>query len=175
MARLAKQAGRRAAAAAALAAAGLIAAPPVAAQTEIVSAAQPESLAQALKGAGHQVTLGTDDLGDPVLDLVMQGYKARLLFLDCDPATHDKCGSIQFLSSFDAPGAGLSTEDANAFARRYRYAAVSVSANGDPRLRWDIETGSGIPREVFVTSAARFLSTVQAMGAMLFPPSAGAP
>ena len=134
-----------------------------------VSANKPETLVTALKAAGYEVSAGTDDTGDPVLDLVMQGYKARLLFLDCDEVSHDKCGSVQFFSSFDAEGAGLSTDDANLFARRYRYAAVSVTANGDPRLRWDIETGDGIPSEVFVTAAARFLGTVQAMGAVVFP------
>ena len=134
-----------------------------------VSAKQPESLVEALRMAGYEVAAGTDDTGDPVLDLVMQGFKARLLFLDCDEASHDKCGSVQFFSAFDAEGAGVSTDDANLFARRYRYAAVSVTANGDPRLRWDIETGDGIPSEVFVTAAARFLGTVQAMGAMVFP------
>ena len=134
-----------------------------------VSAQDPASLAEALRGAGYEVTAGTDDTGDPVLDLVMQGYKARLLFLDCDAASHDKCGSVQFFSSFDADGPGLSAEDAILFVRRYRYAAVSTSANGDPRLRWDIETGAGIPSEVFVTSAERFLTTVRAMAAQLFP------
>ena len=153
----------------AMAAAALATATPALAQAEMVSAARPESLAEALKAAGHQVTLGTDDTGDPVLELVMRGYKARLLFLDCDPATHDRCGSVQFFSAFDAEGAGMSTDDANLFARRYRYAAVSVTANGDPRLRWDIETGAGIPREVFVTASERFLGTIQAMAAMLFP------
>lgn len=136
-----------------------------------VSAQKPDTLADALRGAGYEVVAGTDDTGDPVLDLVMQGYKARLLFLDCDAAAHDKCGSIQFFASFDAEGAGLSAGDAILFARRYRYASVTVNANGDPTLRWDIETGDGIPSEVFVTSAARFLTTVQAMGAMLFPPA----
>ena len=141
----------------------------VPAMAATVSAKNPESLVEALRMAGYEVAAGTDDTGDPVLDLVMQGYKARLLFLDCDEASHDKCGSVQFFSAFDAEGAGLSTDDANLFARRYRYAAVSVTANGDPRLRWDIETGDGIPSEVFVTAAARFLGTVQAMGAVVFP------
>ena len=134
-----------------------------------VSAGQPETLVEALKSAGYEVTTGVDDTGDPVLDLVMSGYKARLLFLDCDEASHDKCGSVQFFSSFDAEGAGFTLEDANLFARRYRYGAVSVTANGDPRLRWDIETGDGIPSEVFLTSAARFVTTVQAMAATVFP------
>lgn len=134
-----------------------------------VSARQPESLVEALKAAGYEVTAGVDDTGDPVLELVMQGYKARLLFLDCDEAAHDKCGSVQFFSAFDAEGAGMSLEDANLFARRYRYGAVSVTANGDPRLRWDIETGEGMPGEVFLASAARFTTTVQAMATMLFP------
>ena len=146
-----------------------VSAPAIAAD---VSAGQPETLAEALKGAGYEVALGVDDTGDPVLELTMQGYKARLLFLDCDPGSHDKCGSVQFFAAFDADGAGLSAVDAVLFARRYRYAAVTVNANGDPVLRWDIETGEGIPATVFQTSAARFLGTMQAMGAMLFPSAA---
>ena len=134
-----------------------------------VSAKNPETLVEALKSAGYEVIAGVDDTGDPVLDLVMQGFKARLLFLDCNETSHDNCGSVQFFSAFDAEGAGMSLDDANLFARRYRYAAVSVTANGDPRLRWDIETGEGIPSEVFLASAARFTTTVRAMGAMLFP------
>ena len=138
-----------------------------------VSAQKPDTLAEALRGAGYEVVAGTDDTGDPVLDLVMQGYKARLLFLDCDEAAHDKCGSIQFFSSFDAEGAGLSASDAVRFAGRYRYGAVTLNASGDPTLRWDVETGDGIPREVFVTAAARFLGTVRALGAVVFPKVAG--
>ena len=134
-----------------------------------VSAERPESLAEALRGAGHQVQLGTDDAGDPVIDAVMAGYKARILFLDCDAARHDTCGSFQFQSSFDAEGLGMSPADAVAFARRYRYAAVTLNAAGDPTLRWDVETGEGIPRDVFLAAAARFLGTVQAMGQTLFP------
>jgi hypothetical protein len=135
----------------------------------MVSAKDPQRLAQALKGAGHEVTLGTDDLGDPVLDLGLRGYKARLLFLDCDPAGHDRCRSVQFISRFDAEGAGLSAADALGFAGRYRYAAVTLNAAGDPTLRWDVETGDGIPRDVFVAAAERFLGSVQAMATMLFP------
>jgi hypothetical protein len=153
-----------------LTAAALGLAAPASAAT--VSAADPASLADALKSAGYEVTAGRDDTGDPVLDLVMRGYKARLLFLDCNETSHDNCGSVQFFASFDAAGPGMSAEDAILFARRYRYAAVSTSANGDPRLRWDIETGAGIPGEVFVASAARFLTTVQAMAAQLFPKAA---
>ena len=138
-----------------------------------VSAKKPETLVEALRAAGYEVVAGTDDTGDPVLDLVMQGYKARLLFLDCDETAHDKCGSIQFFSSFDAEGAGLSASDAVRFAGRYRYGAVTLNPSGDPTLRWDVETGDGIPREVFVTAAARFLGTVQALGAVVFPKVAG--
>ena len=154
-----------------LTAGALAAAPPVLAAT--VSAQDPPSLSEALKGAGYEVTAGTDDTGDPVLDLVMQGYKARLLFLDCDEQAHDKCGSVQFFASFDAEGAGLSAGDAVRFAGRYRYGAVTLNPSGDPTLRWDVETGDGIPREVFLTAAARFVGTVQALGAVVFPKVAG--
>ena len=146
-----------------------LAAPHALAAPAMVSAQRPESLAEALKGAGHEVVLGTDDTGDPVIDLAMQGYKARVLFLDCDASAHDRCGSVQLQSSFDAEGAGLSPADAVAFAGRYRYAAVTLNGSGDPTLRWDVETGAGIPREVFLAATARFLGTMQAMGTLLFP------
>jgi hypothetical protein len=149
-------------------AAALGLAQPVAA-AEMVSAMRPETLAAALSSAGHQATLGADDTGDPVLDLNMRGYKARLLFMDCDEQVHNKCRSVQFVSSFDAEGAGLTPADALRFAGRYRYAAVTLNGSGDPTLRWDIETGSGIPADVFITAADRFLSTVQAMAGMLYP------
>jgi hypothetical protein len=135
----------------------------------MVSAASPQSLAEALAGAGYQATLGTDDLGDPVLELGLRAYKARLLFLDCDPASHDGCRSVQFLAAFDAEGQGMSPADALRFAGRYRFAAVTLNATGDPSLRWDIELGDGIPRDVFVSAAGRFLGTVQAMAATLYP------
>ncbi len=151
------------------AAAAMMLALPGVAVAQSVTAQSPETLAEALKSAGYGVTSGLDDLGDPVLDLEMDGYKARLLFLDCDPASHDRCGSVQFFAAFDAEGPGLSAADAILFARRYRYASVTVNANGDPVLRWDIETGEGIPAPVFQASAARFLSTLRAMGTMLFP------
>ena len=150
-------------------AAAFAVATPALAQPAWVSAARPGSLAEALEGAGYEAVLGADDTGDPVLDLVMQGYKARLLFLDCDAQSHDKCGSVQFFAAFDAEGPGLTPADAVGFARRYRYAAVTLNATGDPMLRWDVQTGDGIPREVFVAAAGRFLGTVQAMGTMLYP------
>ena len=152
------------------ASAALMAATPALAAT--VSAQSPESLAEALRGAGYAVVAATDDTGDPVLELDMAGYKARLLFFDCEEARHDNCGSVQFFAAFDAEGAGLSPADAIAFARRHRYAAVTLNAGGDPMLRWDIETGDGIPGDVFTASAARFLGTMRAMGAMLFPEAA---
>jgi len=151
--------------------AALMVASPALAAT--VSAQSPESLAEALRGAGYAVVAATDDTGDPVLELDMQGYKARLLFFDCDAARHDNCGSVQFFAAFDAEGTGLTPADVIAFARRHRYAAVSLNAGGDPMLRWDIETGEGIPGEVFTASAARFLGTMRAMGEMLFPKAAG--
>jgi hypothetical protein len=146
---------------------------PATAAEATVSAQRPASFVGALRDAGYEVTRGQDDAGDPVLDLVMQGYKARLLFLDCDPNNRERCGSVQFAASFDAEGTGLSPADAVAFAGRYRFAAVTLNAAGDPTLRWDVETGAGIPTDVFVGAAARFLGTVRAMGETLFPKPAG--
>lgn len=141
---------------------------PTAASAATVSAADPESVVKALKAGGNAAELVTDDFGDPQINAEIGGWKAIVLFYDCDPAGHDKCRSLQFRASFDAP-LGMTPEAALAFMRSNRYAAVVLDQNKDPRLQWDLVTGDGLGDKVFADAVGGFASALAAMGKVVFP------
>jgi hypothetical protein len=132
-----------------------------------VRAAEPQTLVDALRSGGYTATLTRDDTGDPLINLELAGWKAILVFYDC-AATHDQCQSVQFRSTFDAEGAGMSAADALRFASEQRFANVTLNRSSDPVLSWDVVTGSGIPDDVFLLGTQRFLDALKAMGARLY-------
>ena len=48
-----------------------------------------------------------------------------------------------------------------AFARKNRFASVSLDDEGDPYVTWDVITDEGIPAKVFLSSMEAFSDTVQ--------------
>ena len=140
---------------------------PAAANAATVSAADPQSVVRALVAGGNAAELVTDDFGDPQINAEIGGWKAIVLFYDC-AETHDKCRSLQFRASFDAP-MGMTPEAALAFMRSNRYAGVVLDQNKDPRLQWDLVTGNGLDDKVFAEAVGGFTSALAAMGKVVFP------
>lgn len=141
---------------------------PVAAHAATVSAGDPESVVEALLDGGNRAELVTDDFGDPQINAEIAGWRAIVLFYDCDEAGHDKCRSLQFRSSFDAP-MGMSAEAALSFMRSNRYASLVLNTDKDPQVMWDLVTGDGIDRKVFDEAVAGYASALAAMGKVVFP------
>jgi hypothetical protein len=140
---------------------------PSAAHAATVSASQPDSVVKALAAAGHKAELVRDDFGDPQVNAEIAGWKAIVLFYDCGE-THDKCRSLQFRASFDAP-LGMMPDAALAFMRSNRFASVVLDQSKDPRLQWDLVTGEGIDSAVFDEAVNGFGSALAAMGKVVFP------
>ena len=153
-------------AAASLTAGAILAASPAAAAT--VSAADPQSMVEALRSGGYGATLAQDASGDPMIDLQLGTWKATLVFYECLAATHDQCQSVQFRATFDAEGAGMNPADALGFVGQYRFVSVSLSPTNDPVLSWDVVTGSGLSSDVFLLGARRYLDALNAMGRQLY-------
>lgn len=147
--------------------AALAAALPLSAQAATVSAGKPESVVKALVAGGHKAELLKDDFGDPQIIAEIAGWKAIVLFYDCGDG-HDRCRSLQFRSSFDAP-LGMMPDAALAFMHSNRFASVVLDQSKDPRLQWDLVTGDGLDREVFDEAVAGFGSALAAMGKVVFP------
>jgi hypothetical protein len=163
-----RQTGRQAAriVLASLALAAMMAPAPASAQT--VTAADPPSVVQALRSGGYGATLTQDAGGDPMIDLQLGTWKATLVFYECLAATHDQCQSVQFRATFDAEGAGMSPADALRFVGQYRFVSVTLNVSNDPILSWDVVTGSGVPGDVFLLGARRYLDALNAMGRQLY-------
>lgn len=139
---------------------------PAFAQKGNVSAANPQSVASAMTGLGYTNTLTKDDLGDPMVEAEMGGWKVRVLFYDCTEGKN--CQSLQFFAIFDSEK-GMDPRRALGWPKDYRFGAVALDAEDDPIITWDIVTGNqGIPLDTFNTAAKKFESAVSSFGAYVF-------
>ncbi len=129
---------------------------PLAAQSEreTITARQPAGIVIALLNADYDAELTTDSVDDPLIRFDNGGYKFSILFYGCDETRHDNCDSVQLRVSFDR-GKPLAAAEAMA-ATTVRYASVSIDEEGDTTINWDIVTGDGIPKVVFLDSIERF-------------------
>lgn len=137
------------------------------AQAQSVTAENPRGMLNAITAAGYEAKLTTDSAGDPMIDTKLGGYRVSVLFYGCDESTHLGCDSVQLSTGFDrktpmAPARALN------IAREWRFLAVSLDDEGDPYLRWDIFTGSGIPQSVFMTALRRYGETLEDAGEIIF-------
>ncbi|NCP13558.1 MAG: YbjN domain-containing protein [Sphingomonadales bacterium] len=120
-------------------------------QAQTVTAANPEGLQAAMKSAGYEGELTTDQVGDPMIKTEINGWSVAILFYGCDEESHQDCDSVQFSRGFDRKTA-MDPARALEIASKWRFLAVSLDEEGDPYLRWDIVTADGIPQSVFMTA-----------------------
>lgn len=137
------------------------------AQAQTVTAQNPEGMLNAITAAGYEATLSTDSAGDPMIDTELGGYRVNVLFYGCDETSHTGCDSVQLSTGFDRK-TPMDPARALHIAREWRFLAVSLDDEGDPYLRWDIMTGSGIPQSVFMTALRRYGETLGDAGDIIF-------
>jgi hypothetical protein len=123
-----------------------------------VSAQDPAAMAQAMKYAGFPAELSKDDTGDPMIKAEFDDYSGAVYFYDCSGA-HDKCGSVQFNVGLDRKKP-MTPAAAMGLAAKYRFAAIHLDDEGDPYIAWDVLTGEGMPRELFVEALRRYSATL---------------
>lgn len=133
----------------------------------MVRASDPAGMVLVLEEAGYDAELIEDDIGDPLIKLVLGGYTAGIAFNGCDAEQHTGCQSIQFSAGFDREN-GWTAEEALKLSSEYRFMAVDLDDEMDPYIRWDVEIGEGIPRSVFLRSVLRFSETVDTATDIIF-------
>jgi len=122
-----------------------LAALPAAAQ-EMVLATQPDVIVSQLQAAGLKAKLGTDDLGDPIINSAAAGVNFDVFFYDCSAGKD--CGSLQFSACFDLKD-GLTYEAANTWNYDMRYGKASLNEDMDPCLKMDLDIGAGVTADTF--------------------------
>lgn len=133
----------------------------------VVSAGEPDSILGALIGAGYKAEKLTDNGGDPMIAMELEGMPTQIYFYGCDDATHDQCDSLQFSTGFDR-AKPWNAADAIVVSKRYRFASVSLDDEGDPYITWDINIGEGIPASLFLKSLRDFSGAVSSTANLAF-------
>ncbi|MFL6845857.1 MAG: YbjN domain-containing protein [Allosphingosinicella sp.] len=110
------------------------------AQAEMVRGQDPQSLVNALQGAGYAAKLGTDKVGDPMITSGASGTSFQIFFYNC--TDHKQCATVTFHSGYDlteSPG----LERMNEWNRGNRFGRAYLDKENDPILEMDVDLDDG--------------------------------
>jgi hypothetical protein len=113
---------------------------PLPAQAQMVKAQDPDSLVQALQGAGYTAKLGTDKVGDPMITSGVSGTSFQIFFYNC--IDHKACATVQFHSGYDLTNP-VSLERINEWNRGQRFGRAYLDKENDPILEMDVDLDDG--------------------------------
>ena len=119
-----------------LGAALVLASPLLAGEASAERISGKEALA-VMRAMDLQPQLGTDALGDPQIQFVIDGLHAQLNFYDCKKQD-GRCGSLQLETAVDLEN-GTTYRVANAFNKQYRYVRMHLDDEMDPYVQYDFE------------------------------------
>jgi hypothetical protein len=123
------------------------------ADSELLTAADPARIADAVRFYGRPASLETDEAGEPTIATGFGGVRGRIWFYDCNEAGRN-CVGLQFQIGIGTTRK-LRLDQVNAFNRNRRFATLSLDDEGDPILAHDL---SMAPPGI---SAASFRDTLQ--------------
>lgn len=116
---------------------------------DLLTGANPFAFVTAIRDEGYKAELSEDDSGNPKIDGRMGRSNYSIFFLGCDDS--QGCNSVQFSAGYGKE-AGWPLADVNAWNRAWRYGKAHVDDEGNPYLKYDVNTDFGITRESFADS-----------------------
>ena len=118
----------------------------------MVQAEHPQTLVDALQGAGYQAKLGKDAVGDPMITSGSSGTQFRIHFYNCTANTN--CKTVNFLTGWDLD-TKIPLESINRFNAENRFTRAYLDKEGDPMLAMDVDLDDG------GMSAALFIDNIE--------------
>jgi hypothetical protein len=112
----------------------------VPAQAEQVRAQDPGSVVRAIEAAGHEATLTTDKVGDPMIKTSIAGTTFQVFFYNC--TNHTECATVQFHSGYSLNNKP-SLEHINEWNTSQRFGRAFLDKEGDPILEMDVDLDDG--------------------------------
>jgi hypothetical protein len=137
------------------------------AQSATVSAADPQSLVDALTLGGYTAELSVDPDGDPMIDTDFGGWNGKVVFYGCDADTKDKCDSVMLTTGFNRENP-MPAELVNQIMTRKRFAGVRLDDEGDPFIEWDIVLSQPVPTGVFLRSVQLYSASLDDIADIVF-------
>jgi hypothetical protein len=107
---------------------------------QMVRAQDPQSVVQALQGAGYAASLGVDKVGDPMVTSGVSGTTFQIFFYNC--TNHRECATVQFHSGYDLTTAP-ELASMNEWNRKKRFGRAYLDSENDPILEMDVDLDDG--------------------------------
>ena len=130
-------------------AAGLLLAIGAPASAQMVDAADPNSVLEAVRAFGHKARIETDEEGLPVIRARVEDINYGVYFYGCDGTVN--CRQLQLAASFDLDP-GLSAQFVNDWNEQWAIGRLSVNADGDPLFTYYLVTEGGLSPQTFTAT-----------------------
>jgi len=127
-------------------------------QAQQITGKDPESLTRFFEAEGFEYILGTDDVGDPKIEVDYFGTSVPIYFYGCRENT--RCTEIQLFSGYRTEGS-VRISKINEWNANNRFARAYLSESGSARIEHDIFLGrSGMSGDDFAGVMARWVAKV---------------
>lgn len=129
------------------------------AYAQAVTAANPQSVADALQSAGYRAVLGRDSVGDPQIETAASGVRWFIYFFGCEKGTN--CSTVTFRSGWS--DASVKLDKINEWNRDKRFSRAYLDKEGDPILELDVNLDEGgMSRALFIDNVEFFETSLGA-------------
>lgn len=109
------------------------------AHAQMVRAQSPQSVVDALQGAGYKAVLTTDGTGDPKIESASSGNKFVIFFYGC--TKNRDCTTLQFYAGWTGPK--ISLDQINKWNNDKRFSRAIIDKDGDPVIKQDLDLDDG--------------------------------
>jgi Putative bacterial sensory transduction regulator len=110
-----------------------------AAQAQMVTAQNPQSIVNALQNAGYKAELTKDGTGDPLVKSSSGGSSFAVFFFGC--TKNVDCATIQFFAGYTDKKATLS--QMNDWNSKKRFGRAYIADSGAARIEMDVDLDDG--------------------------------
>lgn len=129
------------------------------ADAQMVTAANPKSVAEALQSAGYRAVLGRDSVGDPQIETAASGVRWFVHFFGCEKGSN--CSTVTFSSGWSDGSVKL--DKINEWNRDKRFSRAYLDKEGDPILEFDVDLDKGgMSRALFIDNVEFFETSLGA-------------
>ena len=136
--------------------AAAIALPLAPAMAQNVRASDPQTIVEALQGAGFKAEVRKDGVGDPMIVSAHSGSEFRVIFYGC--TANKNCATIQFLSGYEVK-TPVTLARINEWNKTKRFARAVLDNEGDPIILMDVDLDDGgLSRALFIDNLEFWIS-----------------
>lgn len=135
------------------------------ASAQNVSAKNPASIAEVIKGKGFTTEITKDDGGDPMIKADGNGVKFIVLFYGC--TANKDCTTISFYAGWS--GSKADANKINEWNSGQRFGRAYIDKEGDPAIEMDVDLDDGgMSKLLFEDNVEFWMSVMSAYSKFIY-------